>query len=252
MKIFYFTSTGNSLDLAKHFDAELHSIPKALKENNLHVEDDKIGFIYPTYGGSAPSIVVEFLNKVTINSPYIFVITTYGGSQMGSLNHFLNTAKKNNIKINYANSLLTYDNYVKMYDMDKVINDHNDEVIENNISIMVKEIKNNCDKLSLSNSFIGVGSNITYGAMQLISKLNSKWLTVEESCNLCGTCAKVCPTKNIAINGKVSIGKNCISCYGCTHNCPSNSIRVKGEKSKTRYRNNNVSLKEIIEANNQM
>ena len=43
---------------------------------------------------------------------------------------------------------------------------------------------------------------------------------------------------------------NCQRCLACTNNCPHNAIRVKKEKSKTRFINQNVKLKEIIEANN--
>ncbi len=72
MKIFYFTSTGNSLALAKQFDAELYSIPQLLKnDGHLNFEDDAIGFIFPTYAFSVPKLVIDFLDKVTSNN-YLF------------------------------------------------------------------------------------------------------------------------------------------------------------------------------------
>ena len=43
---------------------------------------------------------------------------------------------------------------------------------------------------------------------------------------------------------------NCQMCLACTNNCPQNAIRVKKEKSKARFKNQNVTLKEIINANN--
>ena len=54
MKIFYNTSTGNSLYVAKKIknafeNCELISIPKAIKNNNFEVEDEMIGFIYPIH-----------------------------------------------------------------------------------------------------------------------------------------------------------------------------------------------------------
>ncbi len=39
--IFYFTSTGNSLYAAKHFDEELYSIPQEMKKENRHYKADK-------------------------------------------------------------------------------------------------------------------------------------------------------------------------------------------------------------------
>jgi formate hydrogenlyase subunit 6/NADH:ubiquinone oxidoreductase subunit I len=55
----------------------------------------------------------------------------------------------------------------------------------------------------------------------------------------------------VTIREKAVIGTNCIGCYACTQNCPVNAIRVKGEKSKARYRNKSVTIKEIIDSNNQ-
>lgn len=49
MKIFYYTSTGNCLDVAKRIGGELYSIPQLLKENRLEFEDEAIGIICPTY-----------------------------------------------------------------------------------------------------------------------------------------------------------------------------------------------------------
>ena len=38
-KIYYFTGTGNCLSVAKHFDAELLSIPQLVKDNIYEIED---------------------------------------------------------------------------------------------------------------------------------------------------------------------------------------------------------------------
>lgn len=43
---------------------------------------------------------------------------------------------------------------------------------------------------------------------------------------------------------------NCEQCLACLNHCPQNAIRLKQEKSKARFINQNVKLKEIIEANN--
>ena len=83
MKVFYFTATGNSLDVAKRFGGELYSIPKVLKGNEFDFEDEKIGIVFPCYAFAAPGIVREFIEKVTLKSPYIFAIMTYGNSLGG-------------------------------------------------------------------------------------------------------------------------------------------------------------------------
>ena len=55
MKILYFTSTGNSLYVAKSLGGEVYSIAKMLKRGKLEFKDEKIGFVFPVYAmvGSA-------------------------------------------------------------------------------------------------------------------------------------------------------------------------------------------------------
>jgi len=51
-------------------------------------------------------------------------------------------------------------------------------------------------------------------------------VTKEEICTLCGTCAEVCPTAAISVNGAVATEiELCIRCCACIKNCPE-SARV--------------------------
>ena len=78
---------------------------------------------------------------------------------------------------------------------------------------------------------------------------------ITEECVGCGICAKVCPKKCFHLDGQKSVWNHegCISCMACIHSCPMMAIRLKmPEKNPhARYRNENISLCEIVEANNQ-
>lgn len=46
-------------------------------------------------------------------------------------------------------------------------------------------------------------------------------VTKEDTCTVCGTCAGVCPTAAISINGSVATKiELCTRCYACIKNCP--------------------------------
>ena len=67
---------------------------------------------------------------------------------------------------------------------------------------------------------------------------------VEEGCTGCGLCAKVCPQKNIRLEGGRPVwGKTCASCMACIHWCPVQAIQY-GKKTKSfgRYHNPNINV----------
>ncbi len=251
MKIFYFTSTGNSLAFAKQFDAELYSIPQLLNiEGNLIFEDDVIGFVFPTYAFTVPKLVLDFLERISLKSSYTFVVTTNEGGTGGTLSQFVKLARKKNININYANSLTTIGNYLPLSAMENTNTPSNVQKADILSKSIVKDIS---DRKDLIKSRSIILSSLAPAISRLYDKYakdTAKSFVVESHCTNCGICAKVCPKKNITVTDTVRFNSKCISCYGCTHNCPQNAIRVKNEKSKTRYRNKEVSLSEIIDANN--
>ncbi|MBD7913356.1 EFR1 family ferrodoxin [Clostridium cibarium] len=254
MKIFYFTGTGNSLYVAKRFEGELYSIPKMLKNNELTFEDDKIGIIFPTYALTAPKIVREFIEKVTLKSSYIFAILTYGNMVGNGPAWFVEYAKKNNITIHYANSLLMVDNYLPFFDVEE--QKQKPKNIEENLSHLLKDVskkKNFIRKGSLLDSIL---NSCVENGRKLMQNLQSpKNFFINDKCNGCGTCSKVCPRNNLSLskesNGNKPIyGTNCEFCLSCVNLCPQKAIKLKKEKNpNARFKNENITLKEIIDSN---
>lgn len=249
MKVFYFTATGNCLEVAKAIGGELLSIPQVLRKGPVSFTDDAIGIVFPCYALGVPPIVQDFMQKIKLNSPYIFGVMTYGNFEGGGVHHFNSVAIRNGITLSYVNSILMVDNYLNFFAMEDQLATYADKKVAENLAIISQEV-NSGRKFTREVGFLMKG--ITWFA-QLFNPFkpgnNDKNFIVEDHCNGCKVCEKVCPMNNIEVRQKPEFGHRCIGCYACTHNCPQNAIRLNGEKSKARFRNSQVELKEIIEAN---
>jgi len=250
MIVLYFTATGNNLYVAKRIGGKYYSIPKLIKENKYDFEDDKIGIVFPTYNLGVPKIVEEFLNKAKLKSKYIFAVTSYGAFSGGTAKHVLDIGERNGIQFSYVNEILMIDNYIPVFDIDKEREKEPKKKIEQNLEKIVKDIED-------GKQYIKKHAPIRKLIEKLIVIYNSKNqesleknFYVEGECNKCKICEKVCPVDNIEVGIQPYFNNNCQNCLACINHCPQNIIRFLGEKSEARFINQNVKLKEIIEANN--
>jgi ferredoxin len=250
MTIFYFTSTGNSLYVAKRLGGNLLSIPQVLKSGKSIYNDDVTGIVYPCFFGGLPRIVKRFLDTVKIDASYIFAIMTYGSEQTNALDQMNKYCMAKGIRIDYMNTLLMVNNYLPMFKIEKELVKIPLREIEKTITVIINDVKNRkkiIPPTSFSNKFWGAVYSL--GANKNIGENADKRLWVDNACGLCGVCKKVCPVNNITIINNVVFGHNCEGCLACIHHCPNKAIHIKGEKSSNRFRNENIQLDEIITAN---
>ena len=258
MKILYFTATGNSLAAAKKIGGEMISIPHAIKNNQYEFEDDVIGLVFPTYCCYPPKIIRGFIAKAKLKSNYLFAIATYGnamgkGGDGSEMLEFDKIAKAVGHKFNYLNSILMVDNFIDNFDIDKEIEKIPSKRIDESLGVIIDDINKRKDYIKDPGFSGKMITSMCRGLVKSQDRgLAAQKFIVSDACNGCGICAKVCPYRNITIeDGKPQFNTNCLNCYGCIHNCPQTAIHKKSEKSDKRWRNPNVGLKEIIDANNQ-
>ena len=249
MKIFYFTATGNSLYVAKRMGGELYSIPQMLKAGKNDFEDEAIGFVFPCYAFGPPRIVSDFIQKSKFKASYFFAIMTYGNMAASGLRHMEKVGRDAGIQFNYTNEILMIDNYLPVFKIEDQLKKESSKEIEEKLDQLVSDIKSRQKKLTRK----GMASNILSKQINnLAAKYQydgDKWFIVQDTCNRCKVCEKVCPRSNIRVEKKPVFLHKCEGCYACIHHCPQNAIHLKYERSKARFINQNVKLKEIIDGN---
>lgn len=250
--VFYFTGTGNSLYIAKQLDEDRVSIPQILKSDTLTFEADKIGIVCPIYGHEMPKMVKEFIQRASFITDYFYIVLTYGALHGGAAElaeSYLNSVGK---KADYITSIMMVDNFLPNFDMTEQC--AIDKKIPENLTRIKADVENcvhKIEKAGFKNKMIHKG----YLAM-VKHQDETVWakFKVTDSCKSCEICTKVCPVNAIIIeNGKaVHTYQNCQACYACVHACPQKAVgfTISEKNPNVRYRNENIELEEIIEANN--
>lgn len=253
MTILYFTATGNSLSVAKAVGGTLKSIPQLIENNEYMIEDDAIGIIVPCFGFSIPRIVSRYLGQATLKADYIFAGVTSAsmpGNAVGEINRLL---KKNGAYLDYAMDIFMMNNYLVWSAMEDELELLKEKNVDEQILKFVNDINGRIrylPKKSLVNKLCTYFAD--YSRFSHSDKKTSNFdknFTIDNNCIGCGICEKVCPIHNISVDKIPTFSHKCEACLACIHNCPKTAIHYVKEKSTGRYRNDKVSLKEIIESN---
>ncbi|MDR1539867.1 MAG: EFR1 family ferrodoxin [Clostridiales bacterium] len=253
MTIFYFTSTGNSLAVAKRIGGNLISIPQIISDLKPEYKDDAIGVVFPVYGFFIPKMARRFLAETKLSANYTFAIGTYGNMPGACMRNVQKYALDHGNRIDYAESLLMVDNYLPNFEIADQIAKLPKKNPEENLKRIIADIEAQ-KKLEATASLLWrlFTSAIAAAEKAWAKDTQAQSYILNKDCVSCGICAKICPAGNISVTDKVQFGSNCEWCLGCVHLCPKNAIHLKNEKSAERWRNPEVSLKEIIAANNRI
>ena len=269
--IFYFSGTGNSKWAAKTLALEtgdtLVSIPEVLNSDCTFTleKDEHIGFIFPIHGWRVPSIVKDFLSKLSIKTKgedfsihkhTSFCLVTAGDSIGKAIERFqkmLNSvAVGNSMELKAVYSLIMPESYVGLPGMDV---DTKEKEIEKKefASKQLKEFAKMLKQLPYTdNQQVWGWEQLKRGPIpsffsgpvgaffERILVTDKPFHVISRRCVKCGICANVCPVEDIKgglgyepewqHNGK------CLTCFSCYHHCPHHAIEFgKRTRKKGQY-----------------
>ena len=253
MTILFFTATGNSLYIAKELGDKLVSIPQAMQRGQYSFSDDVIGVVCPTYSHLPPHIVQSFLQKAQFASAYLFMVMTYGNNHSGAASLTYDLCHSFGLNFNYITTIKMVDNYLPVFDMNeqKALDKHIDEqlnAIKEKIKSRINEIVPITDD-ELAWHKAGQKRNAEIPAFNDGSQIT----VLKDKCVGCGICAKICPSGNFYLENGIAKRRSskCEFCLACANLCTNKAIicSIMDKNPNARYRNENVSLSEIIKAN---
>lgn len=121
--IYYFSGTGNCLYVAKNLSEKLNAryfnVSKSIKDQEIVLNSEVLGFVFPVYAYTYPKILDLFLKKIKLaaNPRFVFIVITYGSTPGRAAQKF---AKKLNkfFKVDYINGVLMPENYIAIFKPD--------------------------------------------------------------------------------------------------------------------------------------
>jgi len=255
MQWYVYTGTGNSLWIARQLALEL-------KEVSLHfmpylstyfkVEADGVGIIFPVHIWGLPIRVIQFINHLQVNpETYFFALAVNAGGPAATLLQLqkLMSTRKQLLTLGY--SIVMPSNYIPWggpgpMDAQQRLYRQGQEKVKAIAGSILQGERKKVDRGPLwQNILFSWIYKISYRHVCKMDK--SFW--VDDKCNGCGICSRVCPANNIEmIDEKPVWLHRCEQCFACLQWCPQEAIQYGKKTVKyPRYHHPEVTLEDMLE-----
>ena len=260
-KIYYFSGTGNTLAAAKQVAAKLGNdvelLPIASLPRGCTVDfgdAETVGIFHPVYCFGVPALVQNFLERLkplqkNAPQPYIYSLCTSSGL-LGSAHLIMEqTLRKQGYKLNAYFHIPMVSNYIPR------AKTPNPRRLEKILQRAEKKIDAAAEKIlgKKSRKPIHVFPLDMFGeiagkrAVSFMSDYD-KYFWLNENCDGCELCEKICPASNIIIMNNMPTWRgHCEQCMACLQWCPKEAIQFRQITVKrTRYHHPSIEAEELF------
>ena len=255
--LFYYTGTGNSLWAARTLaeklgDAELFPISRVWADAGRSGAE-AIGLLFPVHVWGVPRRVIEFVRTMQKEpSRYHFAVAVNAGQVAATLLQLGKLMRARGLALSSGFQIVMPSNYIpwggpgpQEKQLKKIVAGR--EKIGAIAAAVAARAQGPIEKGPLWQNVILTGIN-RLGYSRIPGADKGFW--VDEKCNACGVCRKVCPNANIEMKeGRPLWLHRCEQCLACLQWCPTEAIQY-GKKTPgyERYHHPEVRLQDMLAA----
>lgn len=252
--IFYYTGTGNSLWTSRLLATELGNTevhPMFPINDAVLAGADAIGLVFPVHMWGVPSPVLNFLDKIDKDpNRYYFACAVNAGQVSRTLIQLQKHMASFDLQLSQGFDIVLPSNYIPWGGPGPA------EKLEALFRTAGEKIKKAASAIAEKRSApMEMGPLWQRLLFTLIYKLTFKMIPkmdrdfwVDDKCNNCRICEKVCPAGNIVMtDNKPTWRRHCEQCLACIQWCPKEAIQYGKKTSKyERYHHPEVTVKDMI------
>jgi len=254
-KLYVYTGTGNSLWIARQLALELKEATVGFIPNlssDFKVEADRVGIIFPVHIWGLPAHVIRFITHLQVKpETYLFALAVNAGQPAATLLQLKKLMSNQGQSLAQGYSFVMPSNYTPWGGPGPIENQKRrfseaQEKVKTIAGTILRGEQKAVDRGPLWQNIVLSWMNKM--SFRSVRKMDKKFW-VDDKCNDCGICSKVCPAGNIEmINEKPSWLHRCEQCLACLQWCPQEAIQY-GKKTVNypRYHHPEVTLNDILE-----
>ncbi|MBQ7736401.1 MAG: EFR1 family ferrodoxin [Oscillospiraceae bacterium] len=222
--IFYFSGTGNSYQAASILrgkEEPLFDMADCLWRGETDfalAEGEALGIVCPVYYGGLPSVVREFVRRLTLDRTpdYCYAVLTCGGKPYGAAAMLENDLRARGIGLNAAFPVVMPDNYVLMF---QIPEEKEQDRILSEAEARLRRIKVYAAYRRSMGLPIPARDTLATRAMYPAYEYGrrTKKFYSDDQCVSCGICVSRCPARAMVMeNGRPKwVADRCIHCMAC-------------------------------------